>query len=267
MSLLKLMIVLLLAFASVTSAFAGSIDDADSAIERGDYGAAINILFPAAQAGFPEAQCKIALLYYYRTQFFGEAIYWFRKAAEQDYAEAQNCLAVIYESGEGVTRDPEKAEMWYRKAAEQGYEPLGLMQYDYGRPKDSSEIAKEVVKAAEEGDAQYQFNLGLMYETGEGVPQDDLQAAYWYRKAAEQGFVYAQYVLGRMYDSGKGVPQDDSQAAHWYRKAAEQGDAHAQYSLGVYYYNGKGVRKDKKEAVRWYHKAAERSYELEIKYP
>ena len=54
----------------------------------------------------------------------------------------------------------------------------------------------------------------------------------WYRKAAEQGLARAQCNLGICYDDGTGVPQDTAQAAAWYRKAAEQGLARAQCNLG-----------------------------------
>ena len=36
---------------------------------------------------------------------------------------------------------------------------------------------------------------------------------FWYRKAAEQGDATAQRELGVMYDDGQGVEQDDKQAA------------------------------------------------------
>jgi TPR repeat protein len=64
-----------------------------------------------------------------------------------------------------------------------------------------------------------------MYYTGQDIPQDYAQAVQWYRKAAEQGLAQAQYNLGFMYDKGRGVRQDDAQAVAWYRKAAEQGYA------------------------------------------
>ena len=43
-------------------------------------------------------------------------------------------------------------------------------------------------------------NLGRMYANGRGVEQDDEQAVFWYRKAAEQGHASAQFNLGWMYD-------------------------------------------------------------------
>ncbi len=63
------------------------------------------------------------------------------------------------------------------------------------------------------------------------MPQDDQQAVAWFRKAAEQGQADAQHNLGVMYEKGRGVPQDDREAVAWYRKAAEQGYAGAQKKL------------------------------------
>ena len=96
-------------------------------------------------------------------------------------------------------------------------------------------------KAAEQGDATAQFNLGVIYDNGRGVPQDFKQAVAWWRKAAEQGHVDAQYNLGVRYGNGQGVPQDYQRAYAWFLKAAEQGDAKAQYNLGWMYGNGQGV--------------------------
>ena len=71
-----------------------------------------------------------------------------------------------------------------------------------------------------------------MYDNGEGVPQDYAEAVKWYRLAAEQGDANAQYNLGLMYDNGQGVPQDYAEAVKWYRLAAEQGDAEHNTILG-----------------------------------
>ena len=48
--------------------------------------------------------------------------------------------------------------------------------------------------------------------------KNDLVAANWYRQAAEQGLMYAQYNLGLMYDDGDGVEEDKIEAAKWYKK-------------------------------------------------
>src|SRR3990172_7650549 len=64
---------------------------------------------------------------------------------------------------------------------------------------------------AEQGDALAQYNLGVMYENGQGVPQDYAEAVKWYRKAADQGVALAQSNLGFAYANGQGVPQDGAE--------------------------------------------------------
>ena len=67
---------------------------------------------------------------------------------------------------------------------------------------------KEWKPLAEGGDSVAQYNLGVMYDEGEGVPHDDKETLRLYTLAAEQGYVNAQYNLALMYEHGEGVPQD-----------------------------------------------------------
>ena len=83
------------------------------------------------------------------------------------------------------------------------------------------------------------------------MPQDYKEAVRLYRRAAEQGVAKAQYNLGVMYDVGDGVSQDYKEAVRWYRRAAEQGYARAQYNLANRYYYGEGVIKDIVYAHMW----------------
>ncbi|MGR5554634.1 tetratricopeptide repeat protein, partial [Vibrio alfacsensis] len=80
---------------------------------------------------------------------------------------------------------------------------------------------------------------------------NDKEAVKWYRKAAEQGHASAQCNLGVMYAKGDGVLENDKEAVKWYRKAAEQGDADAQFNLGVMYAKGEGVVKNPTKAYMW----------------
>jgi TPR repeat protein len=75
---------------------------------------------------------------------------------------------------------------------------------------------------AEQGNDTAQLELGLMYDTGEGVTQDFAEAAHWYRLAAEQGNNRAQFNLGIMYVTGEGVPQDYVLAHMWLNLAASR---------------------------------------------
>jgi uncharacterized protein len=77
---------------------------------------------------------------------------------------------------------------------------------------------------AEQGDAEAQYNLGIMYSNGQGVIQDDTEAVNWYRKAAEQGSARAQFNLGGMYSMGQGVIQDNILAHMWYNIGGANGN-------------------------------------------
>ena len=80
-------------------------------------------------------------------------------------------------------------------------------------------------------------------------------------EAADQGHAQAQCSLGVVYEQGQGVAQDYSAAMKWYRMAADQGDAQAQYNLGVMYYQGQGVPQNISEALRWLYKAQVQGHE------
>ena len=109
---------------------------------------------------------------------------------------------------------------------------------------------------AEDGHAKSQYNLGVLYDNGDGVPQDYKTALQWYTLAAEQGDASAQHSLGSMYRYGEGVLQDYKTALKWYTLAAEQGHAHAQHNLGYRYYEGQGVIQDDVYAHMWFNIAA-----------
>jgi hypothetical protein len=82
------------------------------------------------------------------------------------------------------------------------------------------------------------------------IEMDHTKAMKWYRKAAEQGNADAQNNLGACFKYGQGVAKDPVEAVKWYRIAAEQGHASAQFFLGECFMNGDGVAKDPAEAVK-----------------
>lgn len=109
---------------------------------------------------------------------------------------------------------------------------------------------------ADQGNAEAEYGVGIMYDYGQGVPQNKLEAAKWYSEAAEQGNAAAQDNLGAMYNSGAGVTQDHVEAAKWWRRAADQGYADAQFYLGAMYFLGQGVPQDYVIAHMWLNLAA-----------
>lgn len=132
----------------------------------------------------------------YERGALAEAFEQFKALAQSGMAKAQHNLAVMYDEGRAVPRDPVLAVNWYRAAADQGYAPA-------------------------------QNNLAVVLQSGDGVVRDSAEAAVWYRKAAEQGHAPAQYNLGVMLNDGDGIAQDATEARRWLARAAAQGDADA----------------------------------------
>jgi tetratricopeptide (TPR) repeat protein len=107
---------------------------------------------------------------------------------------------------------------------------------------------------AEQGDADAQFHLGVMYESGQGVLRNDAEAIKWYREAAGQDDAVAQFNLGVMY--AKCTSPNYAEAALWYRLAANHGLAGAQFNLGMMYAEGEGLTQDYVRAHMWLDVAA-----------
>lgn len=76
---------------------------------------------------------------------------------------------------------------------------------------------------AAQGLAPAQFNLGVMYDFGQGVAKDPVEAVRWYRAAAVQGHGGAQFNLAGMYFDGLGVAQDPVRSYVWFTLAAAAG--------------------------------------------
>ena len=160
--------------------------------------------------------------------------------------------------------------------------------------KDYLKAYREWKAGADAGQAEAQFDLGVLYAQGLGVLRDLNAASSWYRKAADQGNAEAQFALGQMYAhgwgvprdtadairwfemansvesdgpptdwlsvEGYGVPQDPEQAVYWYRHAADSGHPEAQYFLARMYATGKGVKRDEEQAARWTSASAGQGY-------
>ena len=160
------------------------------------------------------------------------------------------------------SRKPEEKFSALLEAAQKGYDiaqyEVGVI-YENGEGvfEDYVEAAKWFLKAADQGNVEAQLKLGFYYDFGIGVLQDFKKAVSFYYMAAEQDNCTAQFNLGRHFEEGYGVPQDDDKAFKWFQKAAENGDSKAQSKLGQYYENGQGVLQNYSLAFEWYQKAAE----------
>ena len=112
--------------------------------------------------------------------------------------------------------------------------------------------------AAQGNSAEAQYYLG---ETLLLRAYDYDNAIAWWRKAADQGHAGAQSNLGYMLTSGLGVEQNNDEAIRLFRLAAGKGHVEAQYNLGAMYDLGMSVRQDHGEAAAWFARAAENGLE------
>ncbi len=105
-----------------------------------------------------------------------------------------------------------------------------------------------------------QNNLNVGDTKRRAVKQSDKETAKYYRKVADQGNADAQYALGIMYMEGRGVEQSYETAAKYFHKSALQGRADAQYQIALMYLNGEGVKHSSIKAKLWLRKAAEQGH-------
>ena len=183
------------------AAYAGSLEDAEKAVRKGDYATAISI---------------------------------YRSLAEKGDVSAQMRLGFFYESGAGLKRDWVESAKWFSKAADAGDENAVFVLSFLGRYWRHREgasapptIYELVEKVAKSGFAVAQFSLGVMnypigdpsFDAAKGNPA---QALVWYRRAAQQGDIGAQVALGLAYAQGIGVVQDYIEADKWFNIAASR---------------------------------------------
>jgi TPR repeat protein len=112
----------------------------------------------------------------------------------------------------------------------------GLKAYNVG---DHERALKEFRDAAERGNADAQFYVGLMSAEGEGTPRSYEEAVKWYEKAAAQNQPDALLALAKLYVIGGGVAPDSAKALVLYERAeqafppGEKRDAAAEQRLAL----------------------------------
>ena len=125
-------------------------------------------------------------------------------------------------------------------------------QSDPGKPNQSSSPEyKRLYELASNGSAAAQYELGLLFEYGQGVGRNDASAVFWYEKSSAQLFVEATYRLAVLHDNGWGLAQNKKKAVALYKTAAEQGHQLAQHDLAIMYFHGKDAPKNLLQAYKW----------------
>lgn len=205
------------------------------------------------------------------------------KAAAQGHVWAQFNLGNYYFEGTGVERNHATAAHWYETAISQYKGSQNPTFYRLGRiyragsgGKQDYAIARGWFERAElHPPASYQ--LGLMYQFGEGVAVDMSKAAEYY--AAVEDGVYditgadsnirtnggsietaAKTALAYLYYKGLGVTQDQNKAYELYKVAGSRGNIIAQHNLGVIYGSDEVAKRDYAQSEQWFTRAGEAGY-------
>jgi hypothetical protein len=186
-----------------------------------------------------------------------------RVAANPKDGPAMTLIGEIYRDGICVKQDYAEAARWYRLAADAGDRQarfaLGLMLLTgaEGVPKDRAKAAALFEEAAAQGHAGALYNLGVLAIEGDGKSGPDFaKAADLFRRSAEAGDDDGAYSYGVLLRDGRGVPLDIGEAAKWLKRAADGGIIAGEVEYAIMLFNGVGVSKDEAGAAKIFIKAA-----------
>jgi TPR repeat protein len=96
-------------------------------------------------------------------------------------------IPTVFSTGCAPLPPPSTAGSSYSAAPTETAEQQFYRGFDYYKAQNYAEALKWYHKAADQGEARAQANLGFMYNKGQGVTQDNIEAIKWYQKAAIQG--------------------------------------------------------------------------------
>jgi uncharacterized caspase-like protein/TPR repeat protein len=193
-----------------------------------DYSAAIEPCQHAAEVdpNNPRLQYLLARAYYLGPKNYIEAVRHYRIAVDAGYAPAEDALGVIFATGKGVVKDPQRAFDLFNKSALAG-DPSGMS------------------------------DLGVAYANGVFVKADPAQALAWYEKGIEAGNAFSLNNVGVAYFNGAGTERDYNVAAQYFQQAADMNFGYALKFLAIMYERGLLGKPDPAKAAELRLKAAQ----------
>lgn len=189
-------------------------------------------LLPLAHKGNAQAQYYIALM---ADNGVGpvqrnkeDAISWYRKAANQNHAEAQFALSNAYALGRGVPMNPTEMFSWLRKAADNGYMPAmvamaAVLDRGFGLPQDIAAATGWIKRAADAGSVNATFQYAQRLQSGFGVEKNEQEAGEWFKRAAMRGHPAAQLLLGSIAEGSIASPEQNVESLVWLTLAGRNG--------------------------------------------
>ena len=210
-----------------------------------------------AEATYVPAAVALGFIFDTVDDDYANAMLGYQRAATANDAVGQFNTGLMYEEGKGRPVDIKKATDLYLLAAAQGHAQamVQLAGIYLNQRQESDEAFSWYKKAADLGDRDALYQLGLLSETGVAKPRDYAEAVRYYQLSADKGNANAKLALARMYQYGLGVTKSPEQALALYKELAVAGNAYAQYQLGLYYDRAAAGTRQPSEAKRWLEEA------------
>ena len=161
------------------------------------------------------------------------------------------------EYNDNIVRSLKKGKAWAQNCMGQHYRDGS-----HGIQQSSMMAVMLFEKAIKQGDSVAMYNLGCLYQTGQGVVKSFKKAFKLYSAAAEKGHASAMYNLAAMHRNGQGTVRSCNKAVALYTMAIERGHVDAMYNLGVMYDVGDEVAKSFKKAFKFYNLAVQTRKDL-----
>lgn len=164
-----------------------------------------------------------------------------------------------------VSGDYEKAFYWLSKAAKQGNAEAqadigSLYYYGKGVKKDIKKAEEWFVKASQNDDPRAQNDLAMLYLESNSRDLRCNQMLELLNASAKKGYDLAYYNIGNFFSRGICVERSMSKAVDWWEKASHKGNAEAEFNLYVSYSNGSGVSMNQHTGYMYLRKSCEHGY-------
>ena len=205
-----------------------------------------------ANRGNAEAQYQLGYMYsqgYKGSMDYYKAVEWWSKAAERGHIKAQVKLGDCYEEGlGGLSSNINNALKWWNLAAAQG---------DSKAKEKILKVQISTEKHKEKVDNEYDDLFSNNRDELSNISSDNkVELVKAWKIAAEQGDANAQYKLGLCYKQGFGVNQNASESVKWWKLAVEQNNSDAMYKLALCYKYGKGIYQSENESIKLLERSA-----------
>lgn len=195
---------------------------------------------------------------------------------------AQHYIGMMYHNGYGVALDYSQAAFWFGKVADNPGNNIGnpshlddpqkavlqLKQYahemlchiygenDQGPERSTYDLNKAALHCTEAADQAHfpevRFQVGKMYQLGQGVAQNDAKAFYWYNRSIEEDRYPKSFGnLAYLYLHGKGVSKNVDKAAEWALRGAQLNDTYSQILISGFYLQGIGINQNYQKSFFW----------------